>query len=73
MFDFACDLLGHELVTEFTGCRRIARTEPGESAFDGTVYVAEDGSRWVRVGPMANLHLGAVRGWLHGNRICNHP
>lgn len=72
MFDLACDLFGHEIVTEFTGCRRIARTEQGQSAFDGTVYVAEDGSRWVKTGGMSNFYIGQTQAWLHGNKICNH-
>ena len=73
MFDFACDLFGHEIVTEFTGCRRIARTEQGQSAFDGTVYVAEDGSRWVRSDGQCNAWPERQRAWLKGNHICNHP
>lgn len=74
MFDFFCDLLGHEVVTEFTGCRRIVSAKEGQSAFDGTVYVTEDGQEWVRVGSQSNA-MYEVRGYLSLDRtkVCSHP
>lgn len=72
MFDFFCDLLGHEIVTEFTGCRRIVRTEQGQCAFDGTVYVTEDGVRWIRVDGQSNAWREPTH-YLHGDKVCNHP
>jgi len=71
MFDLACDLFGHELVTAVTGCRRIVGTEQGQ-AFDGTIYITEDGLRWVRVSGYSQI-MFEVSGYLHGDKVCNHP
>lgn len=64
MFNLACAVLGDDLVTALTGCRRIVEVRD-----DGT-YITADGTEWVHA---SNPDTQSVVGYLHGDRVCEHP
>jgi hypothetical protein len=58
------------------GCSRIVGSGPGQMTGE-TVYETEDGRRWTsdvaRQVSGLTILSGAIVGYLHGDRICQHP
>lgn len=57
-------------------CKRIVSTKPGHRTGE-TVYVTEDGRRWTSEvsRPINGLTggTGVAYGYVHGDRMCDHP